>query len=97
MGEPGIVGTMGFCSTHIGEGSQPFVVTDSQLGCLATGVVNGGQVGNINQVGLCSAANEVDNVTFTFDVQGFSRTKDAEISGTSLNETRKRSRDTMTT
>nr|GEZ80505.1 hypothetical protein [Tanacetum cinerariifolium] len=46
-------------------------VTDSQLGCLATGVVNGGQ--------------------------GFSRTKDAKISGTSLNQTRQQSRDTTTT
>ncbi|GJU70042.1 DNA helicase [Tanacetum coccineum] len=85
MGEPGFVGSRGFCSDHV---SQPFVVTDSQLECLAAGVVNGEQVGNINQVGLCSAANEVDNVTLTFDVQGFS---------TLLNETRKRSRDTMTT
>nr|GEU32878.1 DNA helicase [Tanacetum cinerariifolium] len=58
-----------------------------------------GQVGegNINQAGLCSAANVVDNVNPTFDVQGFCRMVDTEISGTSLNETRKRSRDTMTT
>nr|GEY54043.1 hypothetical protein [Tanacetum cinerariifolium] len=97
MGEPGIVGTRGSCSGHVSDGSQAFVVSDSHLGCVAVGVVNGGQVRNINQAGLCSAANVVDNVNPNFDVQGFCRMVDTEISGTSLNETRKRSRDTMTT
>nr|GEU76780.1 hypothetical protein [Tanacetum cinerariifolium] len=97
MGEPRIVGTRGSCSGHVGEGSKAFVVSDSHFGCVAVDVVNGGQVRNINQAGLCSAANVVDNVNPTFDVQGFCRMVHTEISGTSLNETRKRSRDTMTT
>nr|GFA05308.1 hypothetical protein [Tanacetum cinerariifolium] len=87
VGEPRIVGTRGSSLGHVDEGSQAFVVGDSDLGCLAGCVVNHVQTGNINSVDLSSVANVVDNVNGTFDFHRFSRID------TLLNESRKRGRD----
>nr|GEW19043.1 helitron helicase-like domain-containing protein [Tanacetum cinerariifolium] len=97
IGEPRIVATRDSCLGHVGEGSQSFLAADSDLGCLVGGCFNGGQAGNISQVGLCFPINMVDNVNPTLHVHGFSRTDDAEVSGTQLNETQKRNRDRTTT
>nr|GEY61983.1 hypothetical protein [Tanacetum cinerariifolium] len=85
--EPRIMGTRGSSLRHVDEGSQAFVVGDSDLGCLAGRVVNHIQTGNINSVDLSSVAKVVDNVNGTFDIHGFSRID------TLLNESQKRGRD----
>ncbi|GJV28248.1 hypothetical protein Tco_1384696 [Tanacetum coccineum] len=87
VGEPGIVGTRVSSLGHVGEMSQAFVVGDGDLECLAGGVVNHIQTGNVNSVDLSLVANVVDDVNGTFDVHGFSRTD------TLFNECRKRGRD----
>ncbi|GKE71805.1 hypothetical protein Tco_1529877, partial [Tanacetum coccineum] len=47
---------------HVGEMSQAFVVGDSDLECLAGGVINHIRTGNVNSVDLSLVANVVDDV-----------------------------------
>ncbi|GKB72271.1 DNA helicase [Tanacetum coccineum] len=78
VGEPGIVGTRVSSLGHVGEMSQAFVVGDSDLECLAGGVVNHIQTGNVNSVDLSLVANVVDDVNEA--QSAFEKLKQAMIS-----------------
>nr|GEV39210.1 DNA helicase [Tanacetum cinerariifolium] len=96
VGEPKILGVTSSCVSHVGEGSRPSVPVGSQLECLVGRVVDGRHMGNINDAGLCSAGNVIDDVGCSFHVDEFIGTRGLQTLGTSLNDTRKRSRHTTT-
>nr|GEW20504.1 DNA helicase [Tanacetum cinerariifolium] len=96
VGEPKIMGVMGSCVSHVGEGSRPSVPSGSQLECLVGRVVDGRHMGNINDAGLYSAGNVIDDVGCSFHVDELIRTHGLQTLGTSLNDTRKQSRHTTT-
>ncbi|GJZ17940.1 DNA helicase [Tanacetum coccineum] len=96
VGKPEVVGVTGSCVSHVGEGSRSSIPAGNQLECLVGRVVDGRHMGNINDAGLCSAGNVIDEVGRTFHVDEFIGICDLQTLGTSLNDTRKRSRDTTT-
>ncbi|GKC58357.1 DNA helicase, partial [Tanacetum coccineum] len=55
----GIVDIRASCLGHVGEGSQPFVVSDSQLGCLSGDALSGVQLGTMNTEGFCSVTDMI--------------------------------------
>nr|GEV99219.1 DNA helicase [Tanacetum cinerariifolium] len=95
VGEPKIVGVTGSCVSHVGEGSRPSVPAGSQLECLVGRVVDGRHMGNINDVGLCSAGNLIDDVGCSFHVDEFIGTRGLQTLVASSSANRKRTRDVM--
>nr|GEY48949.1 DNA helicase [Tanacetum cinerariifolium] len=95
VGEPQIVGVTGSCVSHVGEGSRPSVPAGSQLECLVGRVVDGRDMGNINDVGLCSASNVIDDVGCSFHVDEFIGTRGLQTLVASSSANRKRTRDVM--
>ncbi|GJU24313.1 DNA helicase [Tanacetum coccineum] len=96
VGKPEVVGVTGSCVSHVGEGRRSSIPAGNQLECLVGRVVDGRHMGNINDAGLCSVGNVIDEVGRTFHVDEFIEICDLQTLGTSLNDTRKWSRDTIT-
>nr|GEU53686.1 DNA helicase [Tanacetum cinerariifolium] len=95
VGEPKIVGVMGSCVSHVGEGSQPSVHAGSQLKCLVGRVVDGRHMENINDAGLCSAGNVIDDVGCSFHADEFIGTRGLQTLDASSSANQKRTKDVM--